>query len=393
MKSLPVILLALPFSSREGVDEYNGVMRFLRERKLSWDLRIVRHSYTIDLFREFPIECLSGIICGMDFIPSIVRYTPRYPFDILELAEKSGVPFVGLDVPVAGGSGNGTGKTVLMNFDSQQIGIEAARVLLEGNYASYGFVTSFTGVAWSDERKDGFVKELRRAGAKVSVCPGKAEDDDVSVAEWLKNLPKPCGVFASNDFCANHILKICAASNLMVPDDLAVLGVDDSPVFTSHTKPSLSSIHPDFESEGYMAARAMSSLLAGHRLRRLATVGGSVTCTHRMSTAPSSPAGRLVRKAEEVIAARSLSGLTSDILASELRISRRLLDKRFRQITGRSVRDSIECVRLGNVKRLLRGSVLTHREIAAACGFSSSAYLETVFVKRFGMTMSAYRNS
>lgn len=129
MKSLPVILLALPFSSREGVDEYNGVMRFLRERKLSWDLRIVRHSYTIDLFREFPIECLSGIICGMDFIPSIVRYTPRYPFDILELAEKSGVPFVGLDVPVAGGSGNGTGKTVLMNFDSQQIGIEAARVL------------------------------------------------------------------------------------------------------------------------------------------------------------------------------------------------------------------------------------------------------------------------
>jgi transcriptional regulator GlxA family with amidase domain len=101
----------------------------------------------------------------------------------------------------------------------------------------------------------------------------------------------------------------------------------------------------------------------------------------------------LVRKAEEVIAARSLSGLTSDILASELRISRRLLDKRFRQITGRSVRDSIECVRLGNVKRLLRGSVLTHREIAAACGFSSSAYLETVFVKRFGMTMSAYRNS
>ena len=109
MKSLPVILLALPFSSREGVDEYNGVMRFLRERKLSWDLRIVRHSYTIDLFREFPIECLSGIICGMDFIPSIVRYTPRYPFDILELAEKSGVPFVGLDVPVAGGSGNVAG--------------------------------------------------------------------------------------------------------------------------------------------------------------------------------------------------------------------------------------------------------------------------------------------
>ena len=393
MKSLPVILLALPFSCREGVDEYNGVMRFLRERNLSWDLRIVRHSYTIDLFKEFPIDGLSGIICGMDFIPSIVRYTPCYPFDILELAEQSGVPFVGLDVPIMRGSANGAGKTVLMNFDSQQIGVEAARVLLEGNYASYGFVTSFTGVAWSDERKDGFVKELRRADAKVSVYPGNAEDHDASIAEWLKNLPKPCGVFASNDYCANQVLKICTSAGLRVPDDLAVLGVDDNPIFCVHTKPSLSSLHPDFEAEGYAAAKAMAALLSGRRISRVSMVGGTVTCTHRTSTAPCSPAGRLVRKAEEIIAARALTGLSSDILASELGISRRLLDQRFRQITGHSVRDSIEALRLDNVKRLLKGSVLTHREIAAASGFSSAVYLETVFVKRFGMTMSAYRNS
>ncbi|MBQ9740238.1 MAG: helix-turn-helix transcriptional regulator, partial [Kiritimatiellae bacterium] len=126
---------------------------------------------------------------------------------------------------------------------------------------------------------------------------------------------------------------------------------------------------------------------------RPSMVGGTVTCMHRTSTAPCSPAGRLVRKAEEIIAARALTGLSSDILAFKLGISRRLLDQRFRQITGRSVRDSIEALRLDNVKRLLRGSVLTHREIAAASGFSSAVYLETVFVKRFGMTMSAYRNN
>ena len=100
MESCPVILLALPFSFREGVDEYNGVMRFLRERKQPWDLRIVRHSYTADLFRDSSIADLSGIICGMDFIPNVTGYAPRYPFDILALAEKSGVPFVGVDVPV-----------------------------------------------------------------------------------------------------------------------------------------------------------------------------------------------------------------------------------------------------------------------------------------------------
>ena len=394
MESCPVILLALPFSFREGVDEYNGVMRFLRERKLPWDLRIVRHSYTADLFREFPVDGLSGIICGMDFIQSVTGYLPHYPFDILELSEKHGVPFVGVDVPVDERCRSGSGRTVLLNVNSAQIGVEAARVLHANNYVSYGFVSAFPDMEWSRYRKESFIREFRRLGVKaISIAPVESVHDSPVLIEWLKSMPKPCGVFASNDYCANQVLKICTSAGLRVPDDLAVLGVDDNPIFCVHTKPSLSSLHPDFEAEGYAAAKAMAALLSGRRISRLSMVGGTVTCTHRTSTAPCSPAGRLVRKAEEIIAARALTGLSSDILASELGISRRLLDQRFRQITGRSVRDSIEALRLDNVKRLLKGSVLTHQEIAASSGFSSAVYLETVFVKRFGMTMSSYRAS
>ena len=394
MKSLPVILLALPFSSREGVDEYNGVMRFLREKKLSWNLRIVRHSYTADLFRECPIADLSGIICGMDFVPNVTGYAPRYPFDILKIAERFNVPFVGVDVPIDVDCKASSGRAVLLNVDSRQIGTEAARVLYAENYASYGFVSAFPDMTWSKLRKESFIREFHRLGVKdIGVAPEDAMQDASGLVAWLRSMPKPCGVFASNDYCANQVLRTCAAVGLKVPDDLAVLGVDDDPIFCVHTKPTLSSLHPDFEAEGYAAARAMAALLSGRRISRLSMVGGTVTCTHRTSTAPCSPAGRLVRKAEEIIAARALTGLSSDILASKLGISRRLLDQRFRQITGRSVRDSIEALRLDNVKRLLRGSVLTHREIAAASGFSSAVYLETVFVKRFGMTMSAYRNN
>ena len=394
MKSLPVILLALPFSSREGVDEYNGVMRFLREKKLSWNLRIVRHSYTADLFREFPIADLSGIICGMDFVPNVTGYAPRYPFDILKIAERFNVPFVGVDVPVDVDCKASSGRAVLLNVDSRQIGTEAARVLYAENYASYGFVSAFSDMTWSKLRKESFIREFHQLGVKdIGVAPEDAMQDASGLVAWLRSMPKPCGVFASNDYCANQVLRTCAAAGLKVPDDLAVLGVDDDPIFCVHTKPSLSSLHPDFEAEGYVAARAMAALLSGRRISRLSMVGGTVTCTHRTSTAPCSPAGRLVRKAEEIIAARALTGLSSDILASELGISRRLLDQRFRQITGRSVRDSIEALRLDNVKRLLKGSVLTHQEIAASSGFSSAVYLETVFVKRFGMTMSSYRVS
>ena len=392
---VPLVVVALPFAYREGVDEYNGVMRYLRETGTEWDLRIVRHSFSAKLFRDFPPEEVSGVICGMDFRPGIVSYEPYFPEDVLELLARHDIPVVGLDLPDDPRFQGKGARRAFLSVDSELIGRKAAQYLVEtGEYAAFGFVGAFADRAWSRDRGAFFARELRRLERRnVSIFQGDILHDQGNLLAWLNALPKPAAIFASNDHCADTVLRTCTRGGVRVPEELAVLGVDDDPIFCIHTHPSLSSLHPDFESEGYLAAQTLAAFLARRRPRARRVVGGDVTVTARMSTAPSSPAGRLVRKADEIIAARACTGLNADVLAGTLGISRRLLDLRYRQINGKSVREAIEEVRLARIRRLLAITRLSHHEIARSCGYVSESYLEHVFVKRFGVTMSAFRRS
>ena len=392
--SVPLVVVALPFSYREGMDEYNGVMRYLRETGKSWDLRIIRHSFGADIFAEFPLEEVSGVICGMNFRQGIVSYEPNFPEDVVGLLSGHDIPVVGLDIPQSSRlCGDGKARCAFISVDSELIGRRAAQYFARSDaYESFGFVGAFSDRAWSRDRGAFFVRELRRLGWRcVSIFQGDARNSEDGLAAWLRGLAKPAAVFAANDHCAAVVLKTCADSGIRVPHDVGVLGVDDDPVFCVHTQPTLSSIHPDFEAEGYHAARALAALLAHRRPRGKMVVGGTVSVTERMSTAPSSSAGRLVRRADEIIAERACLGLSADVIAGMLGISRRLLDMRYRQINGRSVRTTIEAVRLGNARRLLLETHLSHREIARSCAFSSEGYLEKVFLRRFGQTMSSFR--
>ena len=395
-QNVPLVVVALPFSYREGMDEYNGVMRYLRETGTSWDLRVVRHSFGVEAFADFPVGDVAGVICGMNFRQGIVSYEPNFPEDVIELLVGHDVPVVGLDIPRTSlPYGNGKARCAFLSVDSEMIGRRAAQYLAQaGAYESFGFVGAFSDRAWSRDRGAFFARELRRLGRRrVSIFQGDARNRESGIAVWIKGLAKPAAVFAANDHCAAVVLRTCADAAIRVPHDVAVLGVDDDPVFCVHTQPTLSSLHPDFEAEGYHAARTLAAFLARRRPPRNRVVGGTVTVTERMSTAPASSAGRLIRRAEEIVAERACLGLNSDMLASALGISRRLLDMRYRQVKGRSVRESIEEMRLARARRLLSDTRLSHREIARSCAFRSESYLEKVFMKRFGQTMGAFRRS
>ena len=396
MTKAPIVVVALPFSYREGVDEYNGVMRYLRETGASWDLRIVRHSFCAEMFDGFPMGDVAGVICGTDTRQGIVSYEPSFPEDVLSLLARHDVPVVCLDFPQAPQlRRSGKARRAFISVDSELIGRRAAQYLAGvGEYESFGFVGAFSDSAWSRDRGAFFARELRRLGRRrIGIFQGDARNGGEGLAEWLRGLAKPAAVFAANDYCAATVLRACEAAGTRVPHDVAVLGVDDDPVFCVHTSPTLSSIHPDFEAEGYHAARTLDAFLSSRHPARKMVVGGAVSLTERMSTAPSSPAGRLVRRADEIIAERACSGLNSDVLASALGISRRLLDMRYRQISGRTVRLAIESVRLANVRRLLSDTRLSHRAIARSCGFGSESYLEKVFLRRFGQTMCEFRRN
>ena len=388
----PVVIVALPFAYREGADEYNGVMRYLRESGETWDLRIVRHSFGVKLFRDFSVDDVDGVICGINTRPSIIGYEQYFDEAVLDLLSAADVPVVGIDLPVDPRR-VARRKVALVSVDSESIGRMAAQCLTKtGEYASFGFVGAFSDRTWSRDRGAFFARELRRLGRRsVNIFQGDSRRQDGELVPWLKSLPKPAAVFASNDHCADIVLKACLKGGIRVPDDMSVLGVDDDPIFCIHTSPSLSSLHPDFEAEGHLAAQTLAAFLKGRRPRLRMVVGGEVTFTARMTTAPCSTAGRLVRRADEFIAERACMGLNADVLAGMLGISRRLLDLRYRQINGRSVRESIEDARMAQVRRLLSGTRLSHREIARSCGYRSESYMEHVFVKRFGRTMRDYR--
>lgn len=393
---VPLVVVALPFAYREGVDEYNGVMRHLRESGEEWDLRIIRHSFGAELFDEFPLERVSGVVCGINTRPGIAGYEPYFDESALELLISRKIPVVGIDLPVDFRRHARRGaRCAFVSIDSGPIGWVAAQYLANaGTYESFGFVGAFADRAWSRDRGAFFARELRRLGRRnVYIFQGVYRRGGEELLAWLKGLPKPAAVFASNDNCADGIMRMCSMGGVRVPDDLAVLGVDDDPIFCIHTHPSLSSIHPNFEAEGHLAAQTLSALMKGRRVRSHQFAGGTPTVTVRMSTAPCSPSGRLVRRADEIIAERACAGLNADVIAGLLGISRRLLDLRYRQITGRSVRESIEATRMAQVRKLLSGTRLSHREIARSCGYRSESYMEHVFVKRFGCSMRDYRSS
>ena len=392
MKTKKLVVVALPFAYREGADEYNGVMRYLRESGEAWDLRIVRHSFGAELFRNFRVNEIDGVICGINTRPSIIGYEQYFDEDVLDLLAAANVPVVGIDLPVDP-KRMAKRKMAFIYVDSENIGRMAAQCLSKaGAYASFGFVGAFSDLTWSRDRGAFFARELRRLGRRnVSIFQGDSRQQDDELIPWLKTLRKPAAVFASNDHCADIVLKACQKGGIRVPDDMAVLGVDDDPIFCVHTNPSLSSLHPDFEAEGYLAAQTLAAFLKGRKPRTRMVVGGTVTTTARMSTAPCSTAGRLVRRADELIAERACMGLNAEVLAGMLGVSRRLLDLRYRQISDRSVRSAIESARLAHVKELLSGSTLSHKMIAKSCGYASESYLEHVFVKQFGMTMREFR--
>ena len=111
----------------------------------------------------------------------------------------------------------------------------------------------------------------------------------------------------------------------------------------------------------------------------------------RESTAPSNTAGLMVLRAEEFIRDHSDGGIRVDDVARHLNISRRLLDLRFRAITGKTVLKAIQSEQLSRVRDLLRTTALSITEISYRCNFRAENHLKRLFKKSFGMTMRDYR--
>ena len=286
-------------------------------------------------------------------------------------------------------------KTVELRLDAGSVARLAAEHFLERGFERYAFVEPPRPLPWATDRREAFRRELAGRGLACAVYrPPSGVDLSFRhrhLAEWLAAQPRPLAVLAASDVEARRVLAASRIAGLGVPEDVAVLGVDNDPLRCETALPALSSIAMGGEEAGLAAAAALDAALCGRPGARRRIVLGGVRVETRASTARFIGRDPLVAKARAAIAARIGERLPVLELARSLGVSRRSLELRFRAETGVPIGEAILDERLARAKDLLRTTSLPCEEIASACGICDASSLAHLFRRKFGASPSSFR--
>lgn len=273
----------------------------------------------------------------------------------------------------------------------------AAKLFLSHGLTNFAFVGSPRPDIWSEERFSHFCAEIKRCGFSVLNYKskiGKGSDwaeEIVRMGDWLKELPKPCGVFAAFDQRARHVIDVCRQRNINIPKEIQVVGVDNESSLCELTVPSLSSVAPDFEAAGFAAAKELGRLMHGGRPTTRTISIKSATVVERLSTTDLTRSGDRVNRAMDFIRTHCQERIGVPQTARAVGGSIRLLEKDFKAVLGKSICTVIQDSRLQQVAKTLHASSTPLSDIARQSGFASETYLKNLFRKKYGMTMSEYR--
>ena len=280
--------------------------------------------------------------------------------------------------------------------DHEAIGRMAAGHLLERGFRHFAFC-GYPGFFWSVRRCQGFTKAVAGAGREVRVYapPGNVtrawEREEPCVIEWLRALPKPVGLMACIDERSQQIAEACKKASLRVPDEVAIVGVDNDEMICTLSGIPLSSVAIAAEKGGYEAAALLDRLMRG---RRPASANVRILPSHvvtRTSTEIVAVSDPAVALALTFIRDSAHRGVTVDEVARAAHVSRRVLEKRFRAALDRSVHEQIRRHRVGLIMKLLADRSMTISEIARAAGFMNAAHIARYFRSQTGISTAEYR--
>lgn len=272
----------------------------------------------------------------------------------------------------------------------------AAAELLSLGYGNYAYAARSGGWYWSDERGRAFRREIEKRGARLagefSAFRLPRVREMCALGEWLRALPKPCGIFAANDAVAELVLDACARNRIAVPNAIAVVGVDDNPKICPRTRPTLTSVVPDWEAGAFIAANALRDLIRGKRVHEPRQTFRPLGLIRRESTSRTST-GRDPRilAAVDRIRAEACAGLKAAEVIAEMRCSRRLAELRFRETVGRSILEEIRRVRIETACAALSDTEKSLASVANFCGWASIPTFCLDFKRATGLTPESWR--
>ncbi|MBN2128153.1 MAG: DNA-binding transcriptional regulator [Sedimentisphaerales bacterium] len=281
--------------------------------------------------------------------------------------------------------------------DGQAIGALAADHLLHCGLTNFGYC-GFSEFYWSREREEGFRSRLITAGRQASSCQiprnrsgQSSRRGSQKLADWLASLPTPVGVMACNDDCALHVVHACRAAELRVPEDVAIIGVDNDEFLCELSGYPLSSVALATKAAGFEAGAVLHQLMDNQRPRDTQILVHPSYVVRRRSTD--------ILAVEDVIAAQTLRyikdhaarTLTVEEVADAVAISKRSLQLHCRKTLGRSVNALIQHERIQRVIRLLIETNLSIAHISEQLGFSTPTAMGVQFKKVTSLTPLQYR--
>ena len=364
-----------------------GILRYVHEKCTpTWQVQLDLH----DIARRNSSTILSGGFSGI--IAAVINPADRRNYF------RTGLPTVLFEPTLERmDSAKRPRNNVTFLNDHAAEGLTAAEYFLERGYRSFAYVGTAVPVEWSTSRLRGFAKRLEKAGIKPLVYPepkGAAATDFTLemplLAKWLRRLPRGTAVFAAHDARAQQLETAARRTSVLIPDDIALLGVDDDKLLCETASPPISSIPVYAMETGWRFAEAMHGLLDGRYEPPVVR-----TCHTRVITRQSSDALALpdpiVAKAVSYAERHLHEQLKAETLASAANCSLRTLQSKILKTLGRTIKDEIAFLRQSASIKLIKDTEMPIAEIARACGFCSPSHLGVHIKKATGLKPLALR--
>jgi LacI family transcriptional regulator len=373
------VALLIETSNRYGRDLLHGVHDWV-SAGANWSIRLTEQARRAPLPAWMRTWQGDGIIARVDSA------------EIATALRKTGLPVVDVSAERA--------KSVFprVSIDNRAVSQLAAEHLLAKNLRHFAYCGDAQ-YLWSRQRGEAFVRGLRGHGFRTAEFPAARtvgagwEKETQAMAAWLAALPKPVGVFACFDGRAQQILEACHVAGLAVPEQVAVLGVDDDELVCELCDPPLSSVLPNARRAGYEAAAVLTKLMAG------STRGAAdlkeiepVRVVARRSTDAVAVADRHVAEAMRYIREHAHDGIGVKDVLRAVPVSRTLLERKFGRLIGESPHRLIKRQKIDRVRQLLAETDVPIARIADMTGFESPSYLSVVFRRETGESPREFRD-
>ena len=378
MNVTPRVLIALSVNVKANQDKLKGILQYARSNP-HWDIQFLGLHPVYPQLGTFEHWIPDGIIHDPNIVlPETLRTNPN-------------IPIVRID-------GAAPGRGYWVTHDSRLISQTVAHVFLSLGFSNFGYVDTSPEAAWSRIRREAFIAQIAKAKFTCSVYantdPCESHDWGLErhrLAAWLHALPKPCAIMAAMDLRGKQVIDICQEESMTVPKDISVISVDNDEILCESTTPTLTSILPDFEKGGFLAAQLLDELLQGRNPERTTITYGIKRLVYRESVRDDLSRRGFANRALKIIRRRACDGMSVTDLVRALNTSKRYAEIHFKRSTGMTLLDAIRQERLAKVCALLRDTTLPISQISIQSGYNAEAHLKRLFKREFGMSMRDYR--